>query len=80
VDQRVADAPHKVVPSGKERVERLSPAFCLPLCSRSWRGTRANKPYDRGMWGWCGQAECVTLNLEKYSHKVFYGTCSRAPK
>src|SRR5215210_4402759 len=57
VDQRVADAPDKVVPSGKERVACLSPAFCLPLYSRSWRGTRANKPYDRGKWGWCGQAE-----------------------
>src|SRR5215204_4560259 len=56
VDWRVADAPDKVVPSGKERVACLSPAFCLPFGSRSWRGTRATKPYDRGKWGWCEQA------------------------
>ena len=57
----MADAPDTVVPSGKERVECLSPVFCFPLCSRCWRGTRANEPYDRRTWG--GQTEFAVLIL-----------------
>src|SRR5215210_8415399 len=70
VDQRVADAPDKVVPSGKERVACLSPRSAFLSIREAGAERGPTSLMTQGSAGGADRRNGIS-NLEKYSHNIF---------